>query len=37
MLTVRAEAKDQAALDALLAEVDAQLAASGVIRDGQPK
>ncbi|RZT47293.1 phosphomannomutase [Sphingomonas sp. BK036] len=37
MLTVRAEAKDQAALDALLAEVDAQLAASGVIRAGQPK
>ena len=37
MLTVRAEAKDQAALDALLAEVDAQLAASGVIRDGQPQ
>ena len=37
MLTVRAEAKDQAALDALLAEVDAQLAASGVIRGGQPK
>ena len=37
MLTVRAEAKDQAALDALLAEVDAQLAASGVIRDGQPR
>jgi len=32
MLTVRAEAKDQAALDALLAEVDAQLAASGVTR-----
>lgn len=32
MLTVRAEAKDQAALDALLAEVDAQLAASGVVR-----
>jgi phosphomannomutase len=32
MLTVRAEAEDQAALDALLAEVDAQLAASGVIR-----
>ncbi|VVT08176.1 Phosphomannomutase [Sphingomonas aurantiaca] len=37
MLTVRAEAKDQAALHALLAEVDAQLAASGVIRDGQPR
>ncbi len=32
MLTVRAEAKDQAALDTLLAEVDAQLAASGVTR-----
>jgi phosphomannomutase len=32
MLTVRAEAKDQAAFDALLAEVDAQLAASGVVR-----
>jgi phosphomannomutase len=32
MLTVRAEAKDQAALDALLAEVDAQLASSGVTR-----
>jgi phosphomannomutase len=32
MLTVRAEAKDQTALDALLAEVDAQLAASGVTR-----
>ena len=32
MLTVRAEAKDQAALDALLAEVDAQLAATGVVR-----
>ncbi len=32
MLTVRAEAKDQAALDTLLAEVDAQLAASGVVR-----
>jgi phosphomannomutase len=32
MLTVRAEATDQAALDALLAEVDAQLAASGVVR-----
>ncbi len=37
MLTVRAEAKDEAALAALLAEVDAQLAASGVIRDGQPR
>jgi phosphomannomutase len=32
MLTVRAEAKDQAGLDTLLAEVDAQLAASGVTR-----
>jgi len=32
MLTVRAEAKDQAALNALLAEVDTQLAASGVTR-----
>jgi phosphomannomutase len=32
MLTVRAEAKDQAALDALLAEVDAHLSASGVTR-----
>ncbi|MGU3389199.1 phosphoglucomutase/phosphomannomutase PgmG [Sphingomonas sp. M1A8_2b] len=32
MLTVRAEAKDHAALDTLLAEVDAQLAASGVVR-----
>jgi phosphomannomutase len=32
MLTVRAEAKDQAGLDRLLAEVDAQLAASGVTR-----
>jgi phosphomannomutase len=32
MLTVRAEAKDQSALDALLVEVDAQLAASGVTR-----
>jgi phosphomannomutase len=32
MLTVRAEATDQAALDALLAEVDAQLVASGVVR-----
>ena len=37
MLTVRAEAKDEAALDALLGVVDAQLAASGVIRDGQPR
>ena len=36
MLTVRAEAKNQAALDALLGEVDAHLAASGVIRAGQP-
>jgi phosphomannomutase len=36
MLTVRAEAKDEAALAALLAEVDAQLAASGVIRNGRP-
>ncbi|MES3100160.1 phosphoglucomutase/phosphomannomutase PgmG [Sphingomonas faeni] len=33
MLTVRAEAKDQAALDTLLAEVDTQLAASGVTRN----
>ncbi|RMB51478.1 phosphomannomutase [Sphingomonas sp. PP-CE-3A-406] len=32
MLTVRAEAKDQAALDALLTEVDTHLAASDVIR-----
>lgn len=32
MLTVRAEARDQAALDALLAEVDTQLALSGVAR-----
>jgi phosphomannomutase len=32
MLTVRAEAKDQAGLDRLLAEVDAQLAAIGVTR-----
>jgi phosphomannomutase len=32
MLTVRAEAKDEAALDALLVEVDAQLAASSVKR-----
>ncbi len=32
MLTVRAEAKSEAALGALLAEVDAQLAASGVTR-----
>ncbi|MBE2993995.1 phosphomannomutase/phosphoglucomutase [Sphingomonas sp. CFBP 13603] len=32
MLTVRAEARDPAALDTLLAEVDAQLAASGVTR-----
>ncbi len=32
MLTVRAEAKDQAALDALLTEVDAHLSASGVTR-----
>ena len=32
MLTVRAEAKDQAALDALLAEVDGQLSASCVVR-----
>jgi phosphomannomutase len=37
MLTVRAEAKDQAALDALLAEVDTQLAVSGVTRNGQQK
>ena len=35
MLTVRAEARDRAALDALLEEVDAQLAASGVARNGQ--
>ena len=32
MLTVRAEARDQTALDALLAEVDAHLAAVGVTR-----
>ena len=32
MLTVRAEAKNEAALDALLAEVDVQLSASGVTR-----
>ena len=32
MLTVRAEARDEAALDALLAEVDAHLAAVGVTR-----
>ncbi|PTQ61584.1 phosphomannomutase [Sphingomonas sp. PP-CE-3G-477] len=32
MLTVRAEAKDQAALDALLTEVDAHLLAGGVTR-----
>ncbi len=32
MLTVRAEATDQAALDALLGEVDAHLATSGVTR-----
>ncbi|MCP8891136.1 phosphoglucomutase/phosphomannomutase PgmG [Sphingomonas faeni] len=37
MLTVRAEARDQAALEALLAEVDAQLAVSGVTRNGQQK
>ena len=36
MLTVRAEATDQAALDTLLGEVDAHLAASGVIRAGRP-
>jgi phosphomannomutase len=36
MLTVRAEATDQAALDTLLGEVDAHLAASGVIRAGHP-
>ncbi len=36
MLTVRAEATDQAALDALLGDVDAHLAASGLIRAGQP-
>lgn len=33
MLTVRAEARSQADLDALLAEVDAHLAACGVARD----
>ena len=32
-LTVRAEARDPAALDRLLAAMDAQLAASGVARD----
>ncbi len=32
MLTARAEARDQAGLDALLAQVDAQLAQSGVMR-----
>ena len=32
MLTARAEARDQAGLDALLAEIDAQLAQSGVVR-----
>jgi phosphomannomutase len=32
MLTVRAEAKDQVAVDALLAEVDTRLSASGVTR-----
>jgi phosphomannomutase len=32
MLTARAEARDQAGLDALLAQVDAQLAQSGVVR-----
>ncbi len=37
MLTVRAEARDRAALDALLAEVDTQLAVSGVTRNGQQK
>ncbi|WP_293874573.1 MULTISPECIES: phosphoglucomutase/phosphomannomutase PgmG [unclassified Sphingomonas] len=33
VLTARAEAGDQAALDALLAAIDAELAASGVARD----
>ena len=33
MLTVRAEAKDQAALETLLAEVDTHLSASGVTRN----
>ena len=32
VLTARAEARDQAGLARLLAEVDAQLAASGVVR-----
>ncbi|MEG3164507.1 phosphomannomutase/phosphoglucomutase [Sphingomonas sp. PB2P19] len=32
MLTARAEARDQAALDALLAQIDAQLGQSGVVR-----
>ncbi|MCK8456606.1 MULTISPECIES: phosphoglucomutase/phosphomannomutase PgmG [Sphingomonas] len=35
MLTVRAEAKSEAALDALLAEVDAQLAVSRVVRSAR--
>ncbi len=34
VLTARAEARDQAGLDRLLAEIDAQLAASGVTRGG---
>jgi phosphomannomutase len=34
MLTARAEAKDQAALDRLVAAIDAQLALSGVTRGG---
>jgi phosphomannomutase len=32
MLTARAEAKDEAALDRLVAAIDAQLALSGVMR-----
>jgi phosphomannomutase len=35
VLVARAEAKDQAALDRLLAQIDAQLAASGLERGPQ--
>jgi phosphomannomutase len=35
VLVARAEAKDQAALDRLLAQIDAQLAASGLVRGEQ--
>lgn len=35
VLVARAEAKDQAALDRLLAQIDAQLAASGLVRGPQ--